>query len=123
MEPHAQDTTIIGLLITAVAGIVTQGLLTYLKNKKDSEDKERERQWAREEAERKARLGEHRHEELTRKLDVNTEMTAKAATEAEVVKQIVTTGLAPTATDTNVQAHAIKDRVDEIAGKEQQTDG
>lgn len=122
MSPHAQDNTIIALLITTVAGIVTQVLLLYLKNKKDSEDKAADRQWQREEAERKARLTEHRHEEITQKLDVNTQITQAAATKAAKVETIVATALAPTAADTNVQAHAIREKVEEIADGERPND-
>lgn len=120
MQPHspAADSTIIGLLITACAGIVTQVALTWLKNRKDSEDKQREREWLREEAERKARLNEHRHEEVVQKLEENTQITKRAATESTAVKQIVASGLAPTTVDTNVQTHAIREKVEEIAERQ-----
>lgn len=138
---HPQDSTIINLLIANFVTLAMGLAGMYFKHKADVERERLASQERQQEAERKARLTEHRHEEITQKLDVNTQLTQAAAVEASHAKEAITEikrdstlsllrdansdlgkAIVATTIDTNVQAHAIKAKVDEIAHDQERKD-
>ena len=119
--PHPQDSTIINLLIANFVTLAMGIAGMYFKHKMDMNRERLASEERQREADRKAGLLTARHEETKGLLEHNTQVTVdakvearQARVEAAQVKQIVASTLTPVADDTNKQAHAIRETVEEI---------